>query len=158
MSIPTTIPRSKTAGLIVAAMRPARGLLVERGHERPDDRRDGRTADLGPRIGPDGIGPGRVRARVGVAPSTGAGGGAGGTVAIKDFSFDPGAAAVKVGDKVTWTNQGGVAHTVTFDEGGIDSGSLAAGKTFEQTFATAGTFAYHCSIHSSMTGTVVVAP
>jgi plastocyanin len=32
------------------------------------------------------------------------------------------------------------------------------GSTFGHTFATAGTFAYHCKIHSTMHGTVVVTP
>ena len=127
MSIPTTIPRSKTAGFLVAAMLLLAACSSSAATSAPT------TAAT-------------------AAPPTSA------PASAPDFSFDPGAAAVKVGDKVTWTNQGAVAHTVTFDEGGIDSGSLQAGGTFAQTFATAGTFAYHCNIHSSMTGTVVVAP
>jgi plastocyanin len=33
---------------------------------------------------------------------------------------------------------------------------LAAGATFSQTFTTAGTFPYHCNIHSNMHGTITV--
>lgn len=157
MSIPTTIPRSKTAGLIVAAMLLLAACSSSAATSAPTTAATAAPPTSAPASAPAASAP-AASAPASAAPSTGAGGGAGGTVAIKDFSFDPGAAAVKVGDKVTWTNQGGVAHTVTFDEGGIDSGSLQAGGTFAQTFATAGTFAYHCSIHSSMTGTVVVAP
>ena len=42
------------------------------------------------------------------------------------------------------------------DNGEFDSGTLAQGDEFSETFGTAGTFAYHCTIHPSMTGTVTV--
>ena len=48
------------------------------------------------------------------------------------------------------------AHTVTADDGSFDSKSLASNATFSQTFAKAGTFAYHCAIHPGMKGTVTV--
>jgi len=83
---------------------------------------------------------------------------AGGSMAIsiKNFAFDPATDSVPTGSKITWTNNDTTAHTVTFDDGSADSGDLAAGATFDHTFATAGTFAYHCTIHSSMHGTVTV--
>jgi hypothetical protein len=59
-----------------------------------------------------------------------------------------------VGDTVTWTNQDGVGHTATAD--GFDTGTIGGGANASVTFDTAGAFAYHCSIHSQMTGTVVV--
>lgn len=93
------------------------------------------------------------------APSTGGGGGsAGASVTIKDFKFDPATLTAKVGQEVTWTNSDSAAHTVTVDTGGVDSGSLSPGATFKHTFDAAGTFPYHCAIHSSMKGTVTVAP
>jgi plastocyanin len=91
----------------------------------------------------------------GPAPASAAGGGAP-AVDIKNFAFAPASASVAAGSKVTWTNSDTTAHTVTFDDGSADSGNLAAGATFDHTFATAGTFAYHCAIHSSMKGTVTV--
>ena len=57
---------------------------------------------------------------------------------------------------MTWTNSGAATHTVTADNGAFDSGRLASGATFSQTFDTAGTFTYHCEIHPQMTGTIVV--
>jgi plastocyanin len=90
------------------------------------------------------------------APAAPAGGAT--AVAIKDFAFNPASTSVPTGSKVTWTNSDTTAHTVTFDEGSADSGNLAPGATFDQTFATAGTFAYHCTIHSQMKGTVTVTP
>jgi len=77
-------------------------------------------------------------------------------VTIKDFEFTPSAITIKVGDTVTWTNNGPSIHTVTADDGSFDSGDLSGGKTFSHTFQTAGTFAYHCSLHPFMKATVTV--
>jgi plastocyanin len=77
-------------------------------------------------------------------------------VAIANFSFQPATITVPVGTTVTWTNNDSASHTVTADDGSFKSESLGSGATFSQTFATAGTFAYHCAIHSTMKGTVVV--
>jgi plastocyanin len=93
------------------------------------------------------------------APTTsGAGTPASGTaVAIDNFAFSPAALNAKMGQQVTWTNkQQGVAHTVTAD-GGVFDHPMPSGATFSFTFAKAGTFAYHCTIHPFMKGTVVVA-
>jgi plastocyanin len=79
------------------------------------------------------------------------------SVKIKDFEFAPSKVTIKVGGTVTWTNDGPSAHTVTADDGSFDSGELQKGKTFSQTFDSTGTFSYHCSIHPSMEGQVVVA-
>jgi plastocyanin len=77
-------------------------------------------------------------------------------VTISGFAFGPVSISVPAGSTVTWTNQDATAHTVTADDGSFDSGSLAQGATFSQTFDTPGTYTYHCAIHSSMTGTITV--
>lgn len=38
----------------------------------------------------------------------------------------------------------------------FDSGNIAAGGTFQHVFATAGSFPYHCNIHTNMLGSVTV--
>ena len=95
-----------------------------------------------------------------VAPSASAGGGGGtGTaVTIKGFAFNPATLSVTVGQTVTWTNEDDASHTVTFDSGGAASDKLGKGATYSQTFTTAGTFAYHCAIHTSMKATITVTP
>jgi plastocyanin len=75
---------------------------------------------------------------------------------IKGFSFQPEVVKVKVGAKVTWTNDDTVAHTVTADTNSFASGNLQPGGSFSFTFTRPGTYAYHCSIHPSMHGSVVV--
>jgi|SRR5690348_4311621 len=91
--------------------------------------------------------------------TTGGGGGGGGTgsdVSIKNFAFTSNNISVTKGTTVKWTNNDGVTHTVTADDGSFDSGSLTNGASFSHTFSTAGTYTYHCSIHTTMTGTVTV--
>lgn len=93
--------------------------------------------------------------------ATKSGSGSGATtdkVDIKNFSFKPQSVTAKVGTAVTWTMQdSGTTHTVTATDGSFDSKELSSvGKTFAFTFAKAGTYTYKCSIHNSMTGTVVV--
>jgi plastocyanin len=85
-----------------------------------------------------------------------AGGGGGNAVTVQNFAFAPATLEVAVGTTVTWTNQDSTGHTVTADDGSFDSKTIASGQTFSQAFPTAGTFAYHCSIHSTMTATITV--
>ncbi len=47
-------------------------------------------------------------------------------------------------------------HTVVADNGEFKSGDLGQGATFTFKFDKAGTYPFHCSIHPSMKGTVVV--
>ena len=80
------------------------------------------------------------------------------TITIKSFAFDPASITVKAGTAITWTNEDSVPHTITSDTGAWDSGEIAQGKTFTRTFDQEGTFAYKCTIHPNMKGTVIVTP
>ena len=83
--------------------------------------------------------------------------GDGAAVSVQDNTFNPGTIKVKVGDTITWTNDGAVAHTVTATDGAdFDSGTLAPGKSFTFTADKAGTIAYVCTIHPGMQGTIEV--
>ncbi len=78
-------------------------------------------------------------------------------VAIKSFAFSPATVTVKVGGKITFTNDDPTAHTATADDGtSFESGSLQKGQSKTITFTKAGTFSYHCAFHAFMTGKVVV--
>lgn len=77
-------------------------------------------------------------------------------VLVQGFAFSPAALTVQLGDTVTWTNRDTVAHTVTANGGAFDK-PLPAGGTVSVTFSQPGVFAYHCSIHPSMQGTITVA-
>ncbi len=80
----------------------------------------------------------------------------GNAVTISNFSFSPSSLTVAVGTKVTWTNKDSTTHTVTSDSGVFTSGNLAPNATYSYTFSSAGTFSYHCAIHTYMTGTIKV--
>ena len=75
-------------------------------------------------------------------------------MSIQSFAFSPGTVTILKGDTVIWTNNDTTAHTVTFADGG--SSNLNHGDIYTKTFVDTGTFDYHCSIHPSMTGKVVV--
>ena len=76
---------------------------------------------------------------------------------IVSFAFNPNQIVINVGDTVTWTNNDPVDHTTT-SAGNWNSGSLTLGASFSEVFNSPGTFNYFCSIHPSMTATVVVNP
>jgi plastocyanin len=79
-------------------------------------------------------------------------------VSIVDFAFMPQRLAVRVGDSVTWTNNGVAPHTTTAPGRVWDSGTLQSGDTFTFTFNAGGRFQYRCQIHRQMRGLIQVRP
>lgn len=78
-------------------------------------------------------------------------------VDIRDFAFSPNPVEVAVGGTITWTNQDGVPHTATAEQRDVlQSGAIAAGSSFSQTFEAAGEFPYFCEFHPNMQGSIVV--
>jgi len=77
-------------------------------------------------------------------------------VKIDNFTFVPQQITVKAGDTVTWTNRDDIPHTVTSKTTAFRSKALDTDDKFSFTFTTPGTYAYFCSLHPHMTGTVVV--
>jgi plastocyanin len=69
------------------------------------------------------------------------------------FSFAPAVASVLVNGTVTWFNTSGTEHTITFPG---DEAALGSGDQVGKTFTAAGSFAYSCTIHPGMGGTVQV--
>jgi plastocyanin len=89
-------------------------------------------------------------------------------------SFAPNPVTAKVGQKVAWRNQDGTVHRIVQDsvannnddgygpgysagDGVFDAGETAPGATSTaMTLSSAGTVRYHCAIHPSMVGSIVV--
>jgi len=85
------------------------------------------------------------------------------TVTIRNFAFDPPTITVKSGTTVTWVNEDSTPHLVASDPHpthtdlpGLVSGTLSQGQSYSFTFVKVGAFGYHCHIHPSMKGTVIV--
>lgn len=82
------------------------------------------------------------------------------SVDINNMAFSPDPVTISAGDTVTWTNNDNVTHTTTSDTAGgsepWNSGNLSNGQSFSHTFNMPGTYTYHCAIHRSMTGTIIV--
>ena len=82
-----------------------------------------------------------------------------GTINIRDMMFTPSQITIAKGGSVTWTNNDTVTHTVIDDlsnVGGPASGDIPPGGKYSFTFNKTGSFQYHCRIHPSMRGTIVV--
>jgi plastocyanin len=75
---------------------------------------------------------------------------------IQNMAFNPASITVSVNTTIKWTNKEGITHTVTSNNGLFDSGNISSNGTYSHQFTTAGTYPYHCTIHSSMTGTIIV--
>jgi plastocyanin len=77
----------------------------------------------------------------------------------QNFAFNPPSMTVKTGTTVTWMNNDGTPHTIVTDNGSTASFSsdpLATGAVYTFTFTQPGTYTYHCSIHPSMKGEIIV--
>jgi len=75
---------------------------------------------------------------------------------LTSTAFAPSPVVIANGGTVTWTNNDNTTHTSVADGGSWNSGSIAPGGHFSQTFHSTGVFIYHCSIHPGMVGTVTV--
>ncbi len=91
------------------------------------------------------------------APATAQQAVSGTSVAIQNFAYNPKVMTVAAGAIITFTNNDTVNHSYTSDTGAFDTGLIAPGssKTFTAP-ATAGSYAVHCTLHPSVTGTLIV--
>ncbi len=82
------------------------------------------------------------------------------TVTIKNFQFGPASLTVAPGTTITVTNQDSAGHTLTAvapAAGAFDTGLLEQGKSAKITAPTTpGSYPFHCDVHPTMTGTLVV--
>src|SRR4051794_15385109 len=76
------------------------------------------------------------------------------TITIANEQFSVGTATA--GSTITVENNDSVTHTVTADNGSSFDMTIPAGKTATFTAPAAGTYKFHCKIHSNMHGTLVV--
>ena len=76
-------------------------------------------------------------------------------VVIEGVKYEPETLTVKRGDTVVWVNKDPFPHTVT-STGAFDSHSIAAGGSWKYVARKAGDYAYTCTLHPNMKGTLKV--
>jgi plastocyanin len=79
---------------------------------------------------------------------------AGTTIDMVDLKFEPAALTVERGQTVTFVNRGKVTHNAKGKD--FFSRVVEPGGSYRHTFDRAGTFAYVCTFHPGMDGTVTV--
>ncbi len=77
------------------------------------------------------------------------------TVKIANFAYKPGKLTVTAGTKVSFSNSDSAPHTAT-RAGAFDTGRIGPGASKSVKLSRKGTFSYHCTIHPSMHGKIVV--
>jgi plastocyanin len=75
-------------------------------------------------------------------------------VSMQSLQFLPAAVEIKKGDVLEWKNDDLVPHTATSPQ--FNSGTMAAGQRWRNTFTESGTFPYICNFHPQMKGVVKV--
>jgi plastocyanin len=78
------------------------------------------------------------------------------TIIIKDFAFSPTPVHIRTATTITVLNNDATTHTLTANSRAFDTGKLNPGARTTITIARPGNYAYHCSIHPFMTGTITV--
>jgi plastocyanin len=76
------------------------------------------------------------------------------SVAMQNTAFNPQDIVVSPGATVTWTNNDGINHNVTFAN--ASTGDFSSGSQSLVMPTATGTYNYSCTIHRGMTGTVKV--
>jgi 3',5'-cyclic-AMP phosphodiesterase len=78
-------------------------------------------------------------------------------IGIDNFAFVPATLTVKAGSKVTWINRDDVPHVVVNVEQKFRASPvLDTDQEYGVRLAAPGTYKYFCSLHPTMTGTIVV--
>jgi len=78
-------------------------------------------------------------------------------IGIDNFAFAPRELTVKAGTTVTWVNRDDVPHViVNIEQKFKESPVLDTDRRYSVRLTTPGTYKYFCSIHPTMTGTIVV--
>jgi plastocyanin len=75
-------------------------------------------------------------------------------VSMVNTQFSPQQVEVAVGGRVRFTNNDNIEHNATSSS--FQTGNMSAGQVREQVMPTAGTFAYSCTLHAGMNGTITV--
>ena len=99
--------------------------------------------------------PGVAAVAAGAAADASAGKPATHRVVIDGLKSEPEMLTVRRGDTIVWTNKDPFPHTVT-SPGKFDSHDIAADGSWKYVARTTGDYAYICTLHPNMKGTLRV--
>jgi plastocyanin len=82
---------------------------------------------------------------------------------LENLAYHQNPAKIKVCETITWINNDLSIHTVTegnpsinVSANGFDSGLISPEETFQHTFDKVGNIEYHCALHPTMLGKIIV--
>ena len=79
------------------------------------------------------------------------------SVSLRNLAFSPASIQVTPGATVQFTNNDGIEHNITFSNSSVsDPIDFSTGSRSVVMPTTTGTYAYHCTIHAGMAGTIAV--
>ena len=73
-------------------------------------------------------------------------------VLMQNFEYVERDLSVPAGTSVTWLNQDGAPHNVTFVDGSFETDNFFAGESAEFTFSEPGSFVIYCTLHGGSDG------
>jgi plastocyanin len=87
-----------------------------------------------------------------------------GATGLENMAYQPNPIEIKVGESISWINNDLSIHTVTegspstdsVPTNGFDSGLISPEETFTHMFDKVGTVEYHCTLHPTMLGKIIV--
>jgi plastocyanin len=72
------------------------------------------------------------------------------------YSFYPDPVSIQPSQTLIWHNSDTSTHRIVFDDSSLDTGPLAPGTVSQPVNLQAGKWDYHCAIHPSMVGSLMV--
>lgn len=83
--------------------------------------------------------------------------GAAATIKITNYAYEPARLTVRVGTRITVTNDDQTQHTLTAARGGaFDTGTIQPGGSATFVVSKAGVYPYLCQFHAFMMGSLTV--
>ena len=78
------------------------------------------------------------------------------TITIQNTAFYPTTLTVKPGTTVTWINKDNETQNIVSNNGVFDSGNLKTNQSYNYTFNQSGSYPFHSTINTNLTGTIIV--
>ncbi len=78
------------------------------------------------------------------------------TITIQNTAFNPTTLNISPGTTVTWINKDNETQDIVSNSGIFNSGNLTTNESYNYTFNQSGSYPFHSTVDSNLTGTIVV--